>query len=439
MNGSPRKKQRTDVQESIVTVILGAQWGDEGKGKVVDLLATTADVVCRCQGGNNAGHTIVVDGIEYDFHLLPSGIIQPNVKSVIGKAHLVFDFHQAVDGLQEQEKNQKGQGLGTTKKGIGPTYSSKATRNGIRVGDLLGDFEKFREKFKTLVATYERMFPNLQVNIEDELVRYEKYAIKIKPLVYDTVSFLDKAIREGKKILVEGANAAMLDIDFGTYPYVTSSNCTVGGVCTGLGISPIRISTIVGVVKAYTTRVGDGPFPTELSNEIGDLMQERGGEIGVTTKRKRRCGWLDVFLLQYTNMINGYTAFCVTKLDILDTLKEVKIAVGYNLNGKRIHYMPSTASDLAKVECEYITLPGWEASTENVREFSDLPKNAQSYINKIEELVGVPIKWIGVDFDLFMITYSLLRCKRNCKIAVIIVRKRKLLYLVGRKQFTYVA
>ncbi|ENN70662.1 hypothetical protein YQE_12607, partial [Dendroctonus ponderosae] len=308
MNGSPRKKQRTDVQESIVTVILGAQWGDEGKGKVVDLLATTADVVCRCQGGNNAGHTIVVDGIEYDFHLLPSGIIQPNVKSVIG-----------------------------------------------------------------------------------------------------------------------------------TYPYVTSSNCTVGGVCTGLGISPIRISTIVGVVKAYTTRVGDGPFPTELSNEIGDLMQERGGEIGVTTKRKRRCGWLDVFLLQYTNMINGYTAFCVTKLDILDTLKEVKIAVGYNLNGKRIHYMPSTASDLAKVECEYITLPGWEASTENVREFSDLPKNAQSYINKIEELVGVPIKWIGVDFDLFMITYSLLRCKRNCKIAVIIVRKRKLLYLVGRKQFTYVA
>ncbi|XP_048523399.1 adenylosuccinate synthetase isoform X2 [Dendroctonus ponderosae] len=312
------------------------------------------------------------------------------------RAHLVFDFHQAVDGLQEQEKNQKGQGLGTTKKGIGPTYSSKATRNGIRVGDLLGDFEKFREKFKTLVATYERMFPNLQVNIEDELVRYEKYAIKIKPLVYDTVSFLDKAIREGKKILVEGANAAMLDIDFGTYPYVTSSNCTVGGVCTGLGISPIRISTIVGVVKAYTTRVGDGPFPTELSNEIGDLMQERGGEIGVTTKRKRRCGWLDVFLLQYTNMINGYTAFCVTKLDILDTLKEVKIAVGYNLNGKRIHYMPSTASDLAKVECEYITLPGWEASTENVREFSDLPKNAQSYINKIEELVGVPIKWIGV-------------------------------------------
>ncbi|XP_066154753.1 adenylosuccinate synthetase [Euwallacea fornicatus] len=428
-NGSPRKKQRTESQEGKMTVILGAQWGDEGKGKVVDLLATTADVVCRCQGGNNAGHTIVVDGVEYDFHLLPSGIIQPNAKSVIGngvvihlpqlfdeieknvkkgmknweerliisdRAHLVFDLHQAVDGLQEQEKIQKGQGIGTTKKGIGPTYSSKATRNGIRVGDLLGDFEIFREKFKALMSIHQRMFPSLEVDVEEELSRYQKYATKIRPLVYDTVSFLDKAIREGKTVLVEGANAAMLDIDFGTYPYVTSSNCTVGGVCTGLGISPLRIGSIIGVVKAYTTRVGDGPFPTELRNEIGELMQQRGGEIGVTTKRKRRCGWLDVFLLQYSTKINGYTAFCVTKLDILDTLKEVKIAVAYKLNGKKINYMPSTASDLAKVECEYITMPGWEASTEEVRDFSDLPKNAQNYINRIEELVDVPIKWIGV-------------------------------------------
>ncbi|KAL1513166.1 hypothetical protein ABEB36_002614 [Hypothenemus hampei] len=431
MNGSPRKKQRiTETQQkSQVTVILGAQWGDEGKGKVVDLLASSADVVCRCQGGNNAGHTIVANGIEYDFHLLPSGIIQPSAKSVIGngvvihlpqmfdeieknvkkgmknweerliisdRAHLVFDLHQAVDGLQEQENNQKGQGLGTTKKGIGPTYSSKATRNGIRVGDLLGDFEKFREKFKNLVTIHQRMFPNLEVDIEAELARYEKYATKIRPLVYDTVSFLDEAIREGKSILVEGANAAMLDIDFGTYPYVTSSNCTVGGVCTGLGLSPMRITKIIGVVKAYTTRVGDGPFPSELHDEIGQLMQERGGEIGVTTKRKRRCGWLDVFLLQYSTKINGYTAFCVTKLDILDTLNEVKIAIGYKLNGKKINYMPSTASELAKVDCEYITMPGWEECTEDVREFSDLPENAQNYINKIEELVGVPVKWIGV-------------------------------------------
>ncbi|KAF7266742.1 adenylosuccinate synthetase [Rhynchophorus ferrugineus] len=429
MSESPRKKPRTELHQNKVTVVLGAQWGDEGKGKVVDLLASLADVVCRCQGGNNAGHTVVVDGVEYDFHLLPSGVIQDNTISVIGngvvihlpqffdeieknekkgmknwekrliisdRAHLVFDFHQAVDGLQEQENNQKGQGLGTTKKGIGPTYSSKATRNGIRVGDLLGDFEKFREKFKALVGMQIRMFSNLQVDIDDELIRYEKYATKIRPLVYDTVSYLDQAIKDGKKVLVEGANAAMLDIDFGTYPYVTSSNCTVGGVCTGLGISPMKIGEVIGVVKAYTTRVGDGPFPTELKDSIGDLMQQRGCEIGVTTKRKRRCGWLDVFLLQYTNKINGYTALCVTKLDILDTLKEVKLAVGYKLNGKKINYMPSTAGDLAKVECEYVTMPGWQTSTEGVREFGDLPENAKNYINKIEECVGVPIKWIGV-------------------------------------------
>nr|CAH7746243.1 unnamed protein product [Callosobruchus chinensis] len=372
-NGSPRKRARAEP-ESKVTVILGAQWGDEGKGKVVDMLAADVDVVCRCQGGNNAGHTVVINGVEYDFHLLPSGIIHPKCKSVIGngvvihlpgmfeeieknekkglkgwqerliisdRAHLVFDMHQQVDGLQEQENNRKG--LGTTKKGIGPTYSSKAIRNGIRIGDLLGDYNHFSKK-------YQRMFPSLKVDIDAELKRYKEFAEKIRPLVFDTVCFLDKTLRSGKKVLVEGANAAMLDIDFGTYPYVTSSNCSVGGVCTGLGIPPHRIGEIIGVVKAYTTRVGDGPFPTELPNDIGDLLQSRGAEIGVTTKRKRRCGWLDVFLLKYTNMINGYTALCVTKLDILDTLPEIKLAVGYSLRGKKIDYFPSIVSDLAAVE-----------------------------------------------------------------------------------------
>ncbi|VEN50858.1 unnamed protein product [Callosobruchus maculatus] len=372
-NGSPRKRARAEP-ESKVTVILGAQWGDEGKGKVVDMLAADVDVVCRCQGGNNAGHTVVINGVEYDFHLLPSGIIHPKCKSVIGngvvihlpgmfeeieknekkglkgwqdrliisdRAHLVFDMHQQVDGLQEQENNRKG--LGTTKKGIGPTYSSKAIRNGIRIGDLLGDYNHFSKK-------YQRMFPSLKVDIDAELIRYKEFAEKIRPLVFDTVCFLDKSLRSGKKVLVEGANAAMLDIDFGTYPYVTSSNCSVGGVCTGLGIPPHRIGEIIGVVKAYTTRVGDGPFPTELPNDIGDLLQSRGAEIGVTTKRKRRCGWLDVFLLKYTNMINGYTALCVTKLDILDTLPEIKLAVGYSLRGKKIDYFPSNVSDLAAVE-----------------------------------------------------------------------------------------
>nr|CAH7746240.1 unnamed protein product [Callosobruchus chinensis] len=425
-NGSPRKRARAEP-ESKVTVILGAQWGDEGKGKVVDMLAADVDVVCRCQGGNNAGHTVVINGVEYDFHLLPSGIIHPKCKSVIGngvvihlpgmfeeieknekkglkgwqerliisdRAHLVFDMHQQVDGLQEQENNRKGQeGLGTTKKGIGPTYSSKAIRNGIRIGDLLGDYNHFSKKFQELAMMYQRMFPSLKVDIDAELKRYKEFAEKIRPLVFDTVCFLDKTLRSGKKVLVEGANAAMLDIDFGTYPYVTSSNCSVGGVCTGLGIPPHRIGEIIGVVKAYTTRVGDGPFPTELPNDIGDLLQSRGAEIGVTTKRKRRCGWLDVFLLKYTNMINGYTALCVTKLDILDTLPEIKLAVGYSLRGKKIDYFPSIVSDLAAVEVEYLTMPGWNTSTENVREFADLPENAKNYVNKIEEILNVPGKW----------------------------------------------
>ncbi|CAH1110952.1 unnamed protein product [Psylliodes chrysocephalus] len=428
LNGSPRKRARTDL-ETKVTVVLGAQWGDEGKGKVVDMLATDVDVVCRCQGGNNAGHTVVIGGVEYDFHLLPSGIIHSNSKSIIGngvvihlpgmfdeieknekkglknweerliisdRAHLVFDFHQQVDGLQEHENNQKGQGLGTTKKGIGPTYSSKATRNGIRIGDLLGNFAQFTKKFQELVNMYQRMFPSLKVDFDSELLRYKEYAERIRPLVRDTVSYLDKSIRTGKKVLVEGANAAMLDIDFGTYPYVTSSNCSVGGVCTGLGISPHRIGDVIGVVKAYTTRVGDGPFPTELHDDIGDLMQSRGGEIGVTTKRKRRCGWLDIVLLQYTNMINGYTALCLTKLDILDTLPEIKLAVGYTLRGKKIEYFPSTASDLNEVEVEYLTMPGWKENIEDVREFKDLPAEAKNYVIKVEELLNVPVKWIGV-------------------------------------------
>uniref|UniRef100_V9ICX8 Adenylosuccinate synthetase n=1 Tax=Apis cerana TaxID=7461 RepID=V9ICX8_APICE len=306
---SPRKKQRVSNATTKVTVVLGAQWGDEGKGKVVDMLAMDADVVCRCQGGSNAGHTVVVDGAEFHFHLLPSGIINPRCTSVIGngvvihlpglfeelesneakglknwrerliisdRAHIVFDFHQQVDGLQELEKGT--QSLGTTKKGIGPTYSSKAARNGLRIGDLLGDFDKFSQKFDTLVTSYQKMFPALKVDVKAELQRYKEYAERIRPLVKETVQYLHQALREGKKVLVEGANAAMLDIDFGTYPYVTSSNCSIGGVCTGLGLPPSYIGEVVGVVKAYTTRVGDGPFPTELLNATGELLQRRGHE-----------------------------------------------------------------------------------------------------------------------------------------------------------------
>ncbi|XP_011302123.1 adenylosuccinate synthetase [Fopius arisanus] len=426
---SPRKKQRTTTSSSLtkVTVVLGAQWGDEGKGKVVDMLADDADVVCRCQGGNNAGHTVVVDGVSFFFHLLPSGIINPRCKSVLGngvvihlpglfeeleqneakglkdwqdrliisdRAHIVFDFHQQVDGMQELEKGT--QSLGTTKKGIGPTYSSKATRNGLRIGDLLGDFDKFSEKFKTLVQQCQRMFPSLQVDVNSELERYKGYAERVRPLVKETVWFLHKALKAGQKVLVEGANAAMLDIDFGTYPYVTSSNCSIGGVITGLGLPPSTIGDTIGVVKAYTTRVGDGPFPTELTDSTGEILQTRGREIGVTTRRKRRCGWLDLALLKFTSMVNGYTALCLTKLDILDTLPELKICTGYRLNGKEIEYFPSTASDLAKVEPIYETFEGWNSTTEGVRSLDKLPVNARKFVRIIEENLNIPVKWVGV-------------------------------------------
>lgn len=414
---------------SKVTVVLGAQWGDEGKGKVVDMIATDVDVVCRCQGGNNAGHTVVVDGVEFDFHLLPSGIINEKCVSLIGngvvihlpglfdelakneakglhdwqnrlivsdRAHLVFDFHQQVDGLQEAEKANTGKSLGTTKKGIGPCYASKATRNGIRVCDLLGDFNLFSEKFSSIVSTYEKLFPSFKVDVEAELEIYREYAEKLRPMVKDTINYLYHALKDGRSVLVEGANAAMLDIDFGTYPYVTSSNCSIGGVLTGLGLPPQAIGDIIGVVKAYTTRVGDGPFPTEQLNDVGDLLQTRGAEIGVTTKRKRRCGWLDLPLLHYTGIVNGYTAICLTKLDILDTMAEIKVGVGYKIDGVKTDIYPGSISDLAKVEVEYKTLPGWQASTTNVREFQQLPRQAQAYVRFIEKELQVPVRWVGV-------------------------------------------
>ncbi|CAD6216148.1 GSCOCG00004366001-RA-CDS [Cotesia congregata] len=419
-----------------VTVVLGAQWGDEGKGKVVDMLAADADIVCRCQGGNNAGHTVVVNGEQFFFHLLPSGIINPKCKSILGKnsfelyvgngvvihipglfkeleqneakglkdwknrliisdrAHIVFDFHQQVDGMQELEKGS--QSLGTTKKGIGPTYSNKTTRNGLRIGDLMGDFDKFSEKFNTLVETYRRMFPFLHVDIKSELERYKGYAERIRPLVKETVHYLHTALKNDENVLVEGANAAMLDIDFGTYPYVTSSNCSIGGVCTGLGLPPSTIDQVIGVIKAYTTRVGDGPFPTELTDSTGELLQSRGHEVGVTTKRKRRCGWLDLAQLKFTNMVNGYTCVCLTKLDILDTLPELKVCVGYRCDGKEIDYFPSTASELAKVEPIYVTLEGWNSKTESVRSIDQLPVNARKYVELIEQKLNVRVGWVGV-------------------------------------------
>ncbi|XP_063773662.1 adenylosuccinate synthetase isozyme 2 isoform X1 [Pseudophryne corroboree] len=418
---------------SRVTVVLGAQWGDEGKGKVVDLLAQDADIVCRCQGGNNAGHTVVVDSVEYDFHLLPSGIINPNVTAFIGngvvihlpglfeeaeknvkkgkglagwekrltisdRAHIVFDFHQAADGIQEQQRQeQAGKNLGTTKKGIGPVYSSKAARSGLRMCDLVSDFNEFSKRFEVLAKQYKSMYPSLEIDIEGELGKLKEYAEKVKPMVKDGVYFIHEALHgTPKKILVEGANAALLDIDFGTYPFVTSSNCTAGGVCTGLGIPPQSIGDVYGVVKAYTTRVGIGAFPTEQVNDIGNILQTRGHEFGVTTGRKRRCGWLDLVLLRYAHMINGFTALALTKLDILDVFSEIKVGVSYKLDGVKIPHFPANQEVLNRVEVEYETLPGWNSDTSSARTLEDLPENAKKYVHFIEEALGVKIKWIGV-------------------------------------------
>ncbi|KAM3824998.1 adenylosuccinate synthetase isozyme 2-like isoform 1-T1 [Vipera latastei] len=416
-----------------VTVVLGAQWGDEGKGKVVDLLSLDADLVCRCQGGNNAGHTVVVDTLEYNFHLLPSGVINHNATSFIGngvvihlpglfeeaeknlkkgsglegwesrtvisdRAHLVFNFHQAVDGIQEQQRQQQaGKNLGTTKKGIGPAYASKASRTGLRICDLLADFNEFSKKFRALAQHYKASYPTLNIDTEAELEQLKIYAEKIRPLVKDGVYFMYQALHgPPKKILVEGANAALLDIDFGTYPCVTSSNCTVGGVCTGLGIPPHYIGKVYGVVKAYTTRVGGGTFPTEQNNEIGETLQARGREFGVTTGRKRRCGWLDLVLVKYAHRINGFSALAVTKLDILDDFEEIKVGVEYHLDGEQIPYFPANQELLNKVTVKYKELPGWQRSTEGARTFGDLPAEAQAYIRFIEEYLEVPVKWIGV-------------------------------------------
>uniref|UniRef100_A0AAQ5XES8 Adenylosuccinate synthetase n=1 Tax=Amphiprion ocellaris TaxID=80972 RepID=A0AAQ5XES8_AMPOC len=405
-----------------VTVVLGAQWGDEGKGKVVDLLAQDADMVCRCQGGNNAGHTVVVDSVEYDFHLLPSGIINPKVTAFIGngvvihlpglfeeaeknerkgkslkdwekrliisdRAHIVFDFHQAVDGVQEQQRQeQAGKNLGTTKKGIGPVYSAKAARSGLRICDLLADFTQFSERYKVLAQQYKAMYPTLEIDIEGELVKLKDYVEQIKPMVRDGVHYMYEALHgPPKKIVVEGANAALLDIDFGTYPFVTSSNCTVGGVCTGLGMPPQNVGEVYGVVKAYTTRVGIGAFPSEQSNVRGRDM------------KSKKHTFLVIFYYFICLSLHFYFYYiALTKLDILDVFPEIKVGVAYKVDNQTIPHFPANQEVLQRVEVQYETLPGWNSDTSAARSFEELPENAQKYVHFVEEHVGVPVKWIGV-------------------------------------------
>lgn len=419
----------------MVNVVLGSQWGDEGKGKLVDLLVGKYDIVARSAGGNNAGHTIVVDGVKYDFHMLPSGLVNPNCQNLIGngvvihipsffeelenlekkglknarsrlfissRAHLVFDLHQRTDKLRELElsgASKDGKNIGTTGKGIGPTYSTKASRSGIRVHHLVNDdpnaWEVFETRYRRLLETRQKRYGPFEYDADEELRRYKVYKEQLKPFVVDSIPFLHNAIKLNKKILVEGANALMLDIDFGTYPYVTSSNTGIGGVITGLGLPPRTIEKIFGVVKAYTTRVGEGPFPTEQLNEYGDKLQTIGAEYGVTTGRKRRCGWLDLVVLKYSTLINGFTSLNITKLDVLDTFKEIKIAVSYSYKGKKLESFPEDLLILANVDVEYVTLPGWEQDITKITEYEDLPENAKKYLKFIEDFLEVPIEWVG--------------------------------------------
>lgn len=416
------------------TVVLGVQFGDEGKGKIVDLLCQNANIVCRCQGGNNAGHTVVVENTSYDFHLLPSGFINPSCMNVLGngvvinlgglfdeieknekkgltdlhkrlfissRAHLVFQFHLLAD-VYEEELRGSGKKIGTTMKGIGPTYSCKASRNSLRVADLLDDFNTFSEKYRDLSNNYCKRYPKMreELTTEDELKKHKVFRERIKPLVRDTVKYLSDELncKSKKVIIVEGANATMLDLDFGTYPMVTSSNSSIGGVFTGLGIPPRSVGDIYGVCKAYTTRVGEGCFPTQMEKELDEVIRQKGHEFGVTTGRARRCGWLDMVMLKYANRINGFTAIALTKLDILDDCDPVKIGISYKSkkNGMVMDDFPASQNEFEDIEVEYLELPGWKSPTTHVRKFDDLPQNAKNYIRKFEELMGVKIKWIGV-------------------------------------------
>lgn len=409
-----------------VCTVLGSQWGDEGKGKLVDILAQQYDVVARYAGGSNAGHTIVVDGKKFAFHLLPSGLLHETATCLIGngvvlhlptlfkelasldeqsisyagrlkisdRTHLLFDCHQMVDGMREQEREGGKGKIGTTKRGIGPCYSHKMTRVGIRVGDLRF-FEAFEEKFRTMVADLQKRF-DFEYDVDAEIETYREYAEKLLPMVVDGVHFVNLAYEEGKKILVEGANATLLDIDFGTYPYVTSSNASIGGACTGLGLSPNKLVERIGIVKAYTTRVGAGPFPTELLDTTGEQVREKGHEFGTTTGRPRRCGWLDTVVLKYAHQINDFTSINLTKLDVLDDLPELKIGVAYQYQGKLLESFPANLEVLGNVAVEYETMPGWQEDITKCRTFEELPEAAQNYVKRIEELVGCPIQWIGV-------------------------------------------
>ncbi|ANV83832.1 adenylosuccinate synthase [Picosynechococcus sp. PCC 7003] len=409
-------------------VVIGAQWGDEGKGKITDLLSKSADVVVRSQGGVNAGHTVVVQGQTFKLHLIPSGILYPDTECIIGSgtvidpkvlleeidqlhrlnvstenlfisqtAHVTMPYHRLIDGASEEMRGDRK--IGTTGRGIGPTYADKSERTGVRVLDLM-DLENSQDKFVWAIkyknVILEKLYDLPPLDPQEVIEEYRAYADALRPHIVDSSLKVFEGVNAKKNILFEGAQGTLLDIDHGTYPYVTSSNPIAGGACVGAGIGPTIIDRVIGVAKAYTTRVGEGPFPTELDDEIGELLGHVGAEFGTTTGRRRRCGWFDAVIGRYAARINGLDCLAITKLDVLDSLDEIKVCVAYEIDGEACEHFPSNANLFARCKPIYKTMPGWKQPTSECRSLDELPKEALAYLKFLAELMDVPIAIVSL-------------------------------------------
>jgi adenylosuccinate synthase len=409
-------------------VVIGAQWGDEGKGKITDLLSGSADVVVRYQGGVNAGHTVVVDNQTFKLHLIPSGILYPDTECIIGSgtvidpkilieeldqleslkistknlmisqtAHVTMPYHRLLDQASEEQRGS--QKIGTTGRGIGPTYADKSERTGIRIIDLM-ETESLPEQLRWTISNknviLEKLYNLPPLDPEAVIAEYLQYAERLRPHVVDASLKIYAAIQDRRNILFEGAQGTLLDLDHGTYPYVTSSNPVAGGACVGTGVGPTMIDRVIGVAKAYTTRVGEGPFPTEMVDGIGQILCDRGAEFGTTTGRQRRCGWFDAVIGRYAVRINGLDCLAITKLDVLDGLDEIKVCIAYDIDGERCEHFPSSARTFARCEPIYETLPGWKESTADCRKLENLPQAALDYLKFLAELMKVPIAIVSL-------------------------------------------
>jgi adenylosuccinate synthase len=409
-------------------VVIGAQWGDEGKGKITDLLSKSADVVVRSQGGVNAGHTVVVQGQTFKLHLIPSGILYPDTECVIGSgtvidpkilleeidqlhklnvstdnlfisqtAHVTMPYHRLIDKASEEMRGDRK--IGTTGRGIGPTYADKSERTGVRILDLM-DLENSQDKFVWAIEykniILEKLYDLPPLDPQEVIAEYRVYADKLRPHVIDSSLKVAEGVKAKKNVLFEGAQGTLLDIDHGTYPYVTSSNPIAGGACVGAGVGPTIIDRVIGVAKAYTTRVGEGPFPTELEDDIGELLGNVGAEFGTTTGRRRRCGWFDAVIGRYAARINGLDCLAITKLDVLDSLDEIKVCVAYDIDGETCEHFPSNANLFARCKPIYKTMPGWQKPTTECRSLEELPKEALAYLKFLAELMDVPIAIVSL-------------------------------------------